>query len=1147
MLNFRRIKQDFSQSVVKDGKKLFDDEMILNAKIVAFDKEKIKVSSEVKGAYENNYTCEIEIDQNKSEVIDSDCDCPYTYDCQHLAGLVCHLEKYIDKMVVEFTKTEKIQERIEDNELLEKIEKAKEAHESMEAENQTKELLEEYIHACRVLTKSPFFLPQTHLEEQRAELGIIVTSNLDQKQNNFFVDLQIALRLKFRTKPVIVPNVKVFLDAIKHKESVYLAERQCLFTEHSFDHDSMRILDFILDFYTFHTQEKCFRTFQLTKGDFGELLALCFEIANEKTHIVYEDEEGLLQTLPCIYEQTLEKPIYYCSQYAHFNFALEFIKPPTNKLLINPRLIANKKQIILQEVTLFDCSKPGFLNEGTYFRFNPNILRSHLKSLDDVQAMTVPKPLLGTFVENVLPQLSRFAQIDHQEVLEEFVTIPFVEKVKGVCKMAYLDGEMECELGFVYDNKYIPVAPLHVNADHVKSFEKKEGILARDLLTEKYIIDALFNDFVFDASTGRFVAKTEKKIVEFMTERLPKFQEIIAFECPENLLDRFIYDETNFELSVKELKTMHEFELELKVNGALNGIKMDVLWDCIASRRTYIELKVDKKTKEKKRSKILVLDLKKLSFMIQLFDEIGILKLENHKFKRPLWVLTHLLEDRFEHSDINFKMTDNLKKIQRQMLGQEPVEVKPIPQEVRAELRTYQKEGFYWLERLRNMHLNGVLADDMGLGKTLQAICLLTIAHKENPKMQTLIVCPTSLTYNWKEELHRFNPMLKVQVVDGPPPRRKNLIFSEEKVDVLVTSYTLLQKDIEYYLQQTYLYVILDEAQHIKNRGTRNAKSVKQLKSYHRLVLTGTPIENSLEDLWSLFDFLMPGLLGTFDRFVDKYIRPSEYTQGNLEILKRKIFPFIMRRMKQDVLQDLPPVSHITYHCQLTDVQQELYTSYAKSAKEELSKLVKKEGFDKIRIHVLATLTRLKQICCHPAIFAKERPERGDSAKYELLIDLLMNFTQSQKKAVVFSQYTKMLNIIKEDLERMHIPFLYLDGSTKNRLELVKEFNESPHIAVFLISLKAGGVGLNLTGADTVIHYDMWWNPAVENQATDRVHRIGQKKKVYSYKMVTLGTIEEKILSMQDKKRGLVKQLISADEEAISKLTWEDVLELLQT
>ena len=251
--------------------------------------------------------------------------------------------------------------------------------------------------------------------------------------------------------------------------------------------------------------------------------------------------------------------------------------------------------------------------------------------------------------------------------------------------------------------------------------------------------------------------------------------------------------------------------------------------------------------------------------------------------------------------------------------------------------------------------------------------------------------------------------------------------------------------------------------------------------------------------------------------------------------------------MKCDVLKDLPPVSENIYHCQLSHVQQELYKSYAESALGELVKLVAREGFDKVQIHVLATLTRLKQICCHPAIFAKEKAEPGDSAKYDLLLELLQTLIEGGHKTVIFSQYTKMLQIMRADLEHRDLAHCYLDGSSKNRLEIIKKFNEDPKIPVFLVSLKAGGTGLNLTGADTVIHYDMWWNPAVENQATDRVHRMGQKNSVSSYKLITLGTIEEKIVEMQKRKKGLVKKVVSCDDEAIAKLTWEDVLELLKT
>ncbi|EKE26984.1 MAG: hypothetical protein ACD_4C00096G0001 [uncultured bacterium (gcode 4)] len=481
------------------------------------------------------------------------------------------------------------------------------------------------------------------------------------------------------------------------------------------------------------------------------------------------------------------------------------------------------------------------------------------------------------------------------------------------------------------------------------------------------------------------------------------------------------------------------------------------------------------------------------------------------------------------------------------MLGETKQKPSEIPSCINANIRGYQKEGVQWLERLRMMCLNGILADDMGLGKTLQAIIAIK-QSQEKIFSPSIVVCPTSLLYNWKEEINKFCPTINVIVVDGMPNQRKKLISNISDKDVVITSYSLIQKDIELYKDMCFSYAVLDEAQHIKNRQTRNAKSVKILNASHKMILTGTPIENSLDELWSLFDFLMPSFLSSYDRFTERYIRLTGKTNAkNIEYLKRKVAPFILRRMKTDVLKELPPVSEIVYHCKLTESQLELYRSYAQSAKDELTKLVQKEGFEKVQIHVLATLTRLKQICCHPAIFAKEKKEVGDSAKYEMLLELIQNLIDANHKTVIFSQYTKMLQIMREDLDQKGVKFSYLDGTSKNRLQIVKDFNENKEIKIFLVSLKAGGTGLNITGADSVIHYDMWWNPAVENQATDRVHRIGQKNSVSAYKLVTVNTIEEKIVEMQNRKKGLVKKVVSCDDEAILKLTWNEVLELLQT
>lgn len=1154
MINFRKIKQDFSSAVLAQGKELYAQNVIRSAKILELSSQKIKVSAQVDGQYENAYECEFEIDSVESELIDSTCDCSYSFDCQHLAAALLYLEKNLEQMMVSYSKGEEFALESHDEgerEHLERVlDQAKVAAAEIDSRKLDEQLIKEYNHAANILTNSPFFCPREKWIEEEAQLGLVLSEPLSPKNKQPLIDLAIVLRLSFRSKPLFVTDVRAFLDAIKHEEPQQLGGKRLLLTLSAFDSVSRKIATSLLTAARFtSSEEKSQRIFQMKCEDLGELFANIFD------HAMHErkgfSSSGSTDILPQIYQENLESPLSFFAGGAHLQFNIEYIAPPTETLLLNPIIEAAHQTFQTTEIFLFDCARPGFVCEGTFYRFQPAIKRTHLRHLDDIQSMAIPSPLFGTFVENALPELTRYAQIGNEKALEHFTTLPCADVLGGACKISYLDGEMEAELWFDYGKIRLPAAPSQLKKGHCHAFVSDEGVMARQLHEEKQIIDALFQGFIYEGSSGKFVAKTEKKIVEFMTESLPTFKETIRFDCPQNLLDQFIYDKTEFKIHLHEsTDEVSLFEVDVEVSGDLMGQSLDTLWDCVSAKKTYIETQSKKKKKGVRSSggkgKILVLDLKKLAQVIQIFDEIGITSLDNHTAKRPLWNLTHLTHERFAEIPVAFSISDALLRIQRQMTGEEPFNSSPVPQEVKAKLRSYQEEGVAWLERLRSMHLGGVLADDMGLGKTLQAICAITAVHNKDPQATSLIVCPTSLLYNWKEECAKFNPNLKVQVVDGIPSRRRELIEKGTDVDLFITSYTLLQKDIESYQKTRFAYLILDEAQHIKNRGTRNAKSVKMLKGNYRLILTGTPIENSLEELWSLFDFLMPGLLGTYERFVEKYLRKSESNTSNLENLKRKIFPFILRRMKQDVLQDLPPVSEITYHCQLTDVQQELYTSYALAAKEELSRLVQKEGFDKIRIHVLATLTRLKQICCHPAIFAKEGIERGDSAKYEMLMDLLSNLMENKKKAVVFSQYTKMLQIMRHDLEEMGVAFSYLDGSTKNRMEIVKEFNQNPDISVFLISLKAGGVGLNLTGADTVIHYDMWWNPAVESQATDRVHRIGQKSSVSSYKMITLGTIEEKILAMQERKKGLVKQLINSDEEVISKLTWDEVLELLQ-
>lgn len=1167
MLNFRKLRQDFSSTTLKDGRQLYEKNKIISAKIIKFDNETIRFISRVLSNYDSTYESEIEVDRFESTAVHTNCDCPSRYDCQHLAALIFFLEDKIDSLLVAYSKEADIaknetMEAHEKQEIIEALQEAANNEVVKQDARYQKQVLQEYIASSEILSQSPFFLPHEESSLASAELAIIFNPQslqADRADKKGKIEFQLALRLPFRSKPLQISQLKGFLEAIRYEEPLFVAGRRLFFSLRSFDQIGAMLLQIIMESArvlengqtTTNTPYSQGRIAQIDTETFGVMLAKTHELAvAAAAPRGFKNLEDEFPPLPCLYLGTLETPLRHAPFCASLRFSLEYIEPPAPKILFKPQLLVSEQSLNLDDAILFECAQPGMIYQDTYYRFPAHIKRMHLVNLSKIRDMTVPEPLFGTFVENALPELKRYAEVANAEIIERFVTLPFTGKLGARCHLTYLDGELDAALFFSYEGQEIPSFASKLTYQHISTFVNDQGILARNLVEERKIIEELFQDFVFNPQTGTYTAKTEKKIVEFMTGIVPKNSHSIQFECPQNLTDQFIYDETTFKLKLDASQTMGYYDIDLKVNGSLRGVKLELLWECVSAKRSYIELdaKKTKDAKEARFSKILVLDLNRLAKLVALFDELGIKKLDDHKEQKPLWNLVTIDMKAFDGLPVEFHMSERLLEIRSQMLGQTVFAPSVIPKEVKADLRPYQVEGVHWLERLRTMYLNGILADDMGLGKTVQAIAAITQNTQKNKSSHSIIVCPTSLLYNWKEELHKFNPKLRAMVIDGIPNARRKMLAKYEESDILITSYTLLQKDIEIYNQISFSYAILDEAQHIKNRGTRNAKSVKMIQAAHRLILTGTPIENSLEELWSLMDFLMPGFLSTYDRFIENYIRTTgELHAQNIEYLKKKVSPFILRRMKSDVLDDLPPVSEIVYHCQLSDVQKELYKSYAASARDELVKLVERDGFDKVQIHVLATLTRLKQICCHPAIFAKEKAESGDSAKYEMLLELLETLVAGNHKTVIFSQYTRMLQIMREDFEQRGISFSYLDGTTKNRLEIVKEFNENPKITVFLVSLKAGGTGLNLVGADTVIHYDMWWNPAVENQATDRVHRLGQKNSVSSYKLLTLNTIEEKIVEMQRRKKGLVKKVVSCDDEAIAKLTWEDVLQLLQT
>lgn len=463
-----------------------------------------------------------------------------------------------------------------------------------------------------------------------------------------------------------------------------------------------------------------------------------------------------------------------------------------------------------------------------------------------------------------------------------------------------------------------------------------------------------------------------------------------------------------------------------------------------------------------------------------------------------------------------------------------------LPKEFNGELRGYQQEGLNWLQFLREYNLGGILADDMGLGKTIQALSHLVVEKSAGRMtLPSLIVAPTSLTFNWRSETERFAPHLKILVLHGT--QRKQHYHTIADYDVIITTYPLLGHDKAILLQQEFYFLILDEAQFIKNRKSLSTQVVQQIRAKHRLCLTGTPLENHLGELWSLFNFMMPGFLGEQAIFNRLFRNPIEKQgdQERREHLTNRIAPFLLRRTKNKVVKELPEKVLITRQVELEGAQRDLYETIRITMQKKVNDEIVKLGLARSHIVILDALLKLRQICCDPRLLKVDAAQKSNagSVKLELLMTLLPELLEEGRRILLFSQFTEMLSLIEAELIQQNIPYVKLTGQTKDRETPVKQFQQG-EVPLFLISLKAGGTGLNLTAADAIIHYDPWWNPAAEDQATDRAHRIGQDKTVFVYKLVTTGTVEEKILQMQQNKRALMEGLFSG--QTTSKLNMTD-------
>jgi len=533
-----------------------------------------------------------------------------------------------------------------------------------------------------------------------------------------------------------------------------------------------------------------------------------------------------------------------------------------------------------------------------------------------------------------------------------------------------------------------------------------------------------------------------------------------------------------------------------------------------------------------------------LDTVIELYDSTSLNKEGNLEFsKHSALHYGDLLND----PKLCWKGADELKALNDKLTNFTEIQSINPPKKLKAELRDYQKIGYDWMQFLREYQLNGILADDMGLGKTLQALtCLLLEKQAGRASLPSLVIAPTSLMSNWKNEIKKFTPDIRVLILQGPDRKEK---FSQiEDYDLILTTYPLMIRDTDIYTEQAFHYLMLDEAQAIKNAKSKTTQIIFKIKANHRLCITGTPIENHLGELWSMFHFIMPGYLGTHEKFTKLFRSPIE-KNGDVtrsDQLRKRIQPFMLRRTKELVAKELPKKTEIIRSVPLTGKQRDLYETVRLAMDKKVRDEISKKGLARSHIMILDALLKLRQVCCDPQLVKLAKAKNvKESAKLTMLMEMVPEMVDEGRKILIFSQFTSMLSIIENALVKEKISFTKLTGQTRKRAEAISAFQEGD-AKVFLISLKAGGVGLNLTAADTVIHYDPWWNPAVENQATDRAHRLGQDKPVFVYKLLTEDTVEEKILQLQEKKKNIADSMYKGTGGKRLAIEQGDLMNLLK-
>lgn len=1105
MLNKQIINEITGSTIYKRGLELFQQNKVLTFQSKV-QSEEIFIKAVVQGSGKKKYEVELVYNTFYEDLSECFCDCPafYNYDgvCKHCAAVLLECENRLDIQETIFDYIEEPGTAGSKRRLSDYIGSETGRFLPRSRSKETTPAIKELLRCQRVKSALPL-MQDTPYEKVSLEPHFYCSENVTSVEFKIGIDTRYVLK-----------DVFAFAQRTEScTEYSYGKKLKFIHTLSAFTPLAQRLVQFILDWvrengsryieYDYYSYSPAFlklRQIPLSGTDFEELLTIL------KDSPVLIDVNGSGEK---IWHQT------------------------DNQLIRRMRITGKGEGIEVESEPLF-----AFYSTHSVYTFQDGLIyqenREKLSPIQDFlsclseltdAAFYVDKSDIPMFCRELLPLLEKHYECER---------VNFSKADYGVEPVSfeiYLDAPQKdfitCKVYAVYGEKKYEV------------YKKDEERSGRDAIKEIQVGNtvASYCNAYDENEHAMVIAQDEDKIYELLTVGLPRLQA---------LGDVYVSD------ALKKIRIVNSGKVEVGVSLSEDLLEL-TMHTAELSKEELIEIlsKYDRKKKyfRLKNGSFILAEDEGLQTLLNLRQDLNLsdAQLRKETITLPRYRALYLDHELQESRDVSAFRNKAFQGLIKNMKSIDENDFE-VPASLESILRPYQAFGFTWLKTLYHNGFGGILADDMGLGKTLQTIAFLLSEYLEakfSDNRRVLIVTPASLVFNWKNEFSLFAPGLPVKMVTGGADNRRELIRGAQSRDILITSYELLKRDLEAYEGISFFCQIIDEAQYIKNHNTQAAKAVKLVESECRFALTGTPIENRLSELWSIFDYLMPGLLYGYQRFRTEIEIPVVQNQDETALgrLQKMVRPFILRRLKRDVLTDLPDKLEKCMYANMEGEQQKLYSAHVQRIRMMLDKQTDEE-FKTAKIQILSELTKLRQLCCDPALIYEKY--ENPSAKSALCIDLIKNAVAGGHKVLLFSQFTSMLEHLQAKLKEEEISYYVLTGSTpkEQRLKLVENFNRD-ETNVFCISLKAGGTGLNLTAADIVIHFDPWWNLAVQNQATDRAHRIGQTNVVNVYKLIMKDTIEENIMKLQERKKELAEQVLSGEDLGSGSFTKEELLELL--